>query len=133
MTIQVRNAAAATFAANVSSNWGDTPTRGVLWVRKTNSGNFVAIDEAAISPALSGAPTSGDTVRVAARGMTFTLTGTNLNEAGLKEFMEAAIAGDLEAQISLHDGAPGSSYTGNEIASGSNAGYSRASVTLEFA
>ena len=124
MAIRLRASAAVTLA--VSGNWADTPTYGVMWI------GSVMLDSAAISPALTETPENGDTLRIVAQGAPFDLTVTGASEVALNAIIAAGLD-EITCTVSLHDGAPGSNGTANEIAVGNNAGYARLTVPLESA
>ena len=129
MAIQIRASAAAMITA--SGNWADKPTYAVIRIGSS------VLDSAQISPALASAPGNGDALRIINEGAPFnlTITGTANNdtaEAALNAIISAGLD-EISATVSLHDGAPGSAGTANEIAAATNPGYARIPLTLESA
>ena len=115
MTIRVSNSVAAT--VNAGADWMTTPTHGVLWA------NGVAIDSAAFSTTIEQ-PEMGDAVTFAVGTLQFDNVIASMNEPGVKEVFDAAVeAGTITWKVSLHDGAPGSGYTNNELQAGEANGY----------
>ena len=126
MTITIKNTAEARITP--TATWTSTPTHCVLWV------GAIALDQAALAwAAAPGAPpNSGQAIVFAAAGLTFTLTSTDFNEAGLLAILQAG-ADEVVFKLSLHSGDPGNAYTANEIVVANNAGYARVALTCAIA
>ena len=115
MTIRVRNSAVVALTA--SGDWSTTPTHGVLWA------NGVAVDSGPLTQVIVR-PRQNDAITFPVGSMVFNNTIEDMNEAGVKEVFDAAVAaGSITWKVSLHNGDPGANYTANELTAVEAPGY----------
>lgn len=129
MTVRIQTTEAASFTA--TADWTDQPTFSCAWIRVGGTDYFLGEDDFTAPELLE----NGDSYNIPSGTMydlTFTPDGGAAGEAdqALARLMNAG-ADEVTLRFSLHDGEPGTDHTGNEIAVGNNAGYSRASAQFE--